>query len=84
MYCLESIKKMNCDAVKRQRRNAEQETTRLSSFSGEPYSGLILHSAKNRSTVFLLGAAARAFLADYSKAKGKLAKNAVIESYFQE
>jgi len=61
----------------------ETETGRHTSYAGDPESGLVLHSAKQRSTVFVRpGNEANAFLSKWQQAPNQAAKDQVVESYF--
>lgn len=60
----------------------ESETGRHSSFVGDADRGVVLHSAKQRSTVFLNPERAKDFLAEVSGAKTPEQKDSAIESYF--
>jgi hypothetical protein len=55
MMDLETLHKENDAAVARAERSAETETTRHCSFTGDRQQGVVLHSAKRRSTVYLPG-----------------------------
>lgn len=74
---------MNNNAVIRaQRGAAESETSRHCSYAGDAESGVVLHSAKQRSTVFLNGANARAFLAAWFGTNSAEKHDELVESYF--
>lgn len=60
----------------------ESETGRHSSFVGDAERGVVLHSAKQRSTVFLNPERAEGFLKEVGAAKTPEAKDEAIESYF--
>jgi hypothetical protein len=60
---------------------AETETSRHCSFSGDALRGIVLHSAKQRSTVFIDGERAHQFLAlRYNLSRTQ--QDRLIESYF--
>lgn len=84
IFGLEGIEKLNRKEVERQERQAEQETTRLSSFAGDIRSGLVLHSAKQRSTVHLTPQESQKFMAAYRGAETPQEKSSVVEQYFAE
>lgn len=75
---------MNNNAVIRAARGAaESETSRHCSYSGDVESGLVLHSAKQRSTVFLSNkATVRAFLAAWFGTNSAVSRDALVERYF--
>lgn len=60
----------------------ESETGRHSSFVGDADRGVALHSAKQRSTVFLNPARASDFLKEIGAAKTPEQKDSIVESYF--
>lgn len=61
----------------------ETETGRHSSFAGDAEQGVILHSAKQRSTQFIgKGAPAERFLKAWDQAKTESARDALVESYW--
>lgn len=82
MHSLEGIKKMNDEEVARQERGrAETETTRASSYAGNDDSGIVLHSAKQRSTTFLRpGETSKEFLKSWKAAKTQEDKNHLLPS----
>lgn len=85
MHSLEGIKKMNDEEVARQKRGAESETTRMSSHTGDADTGLVLHSAKNRSTIFVPpGKQSEQILKELGDAKTDQQKNTVIEAHYAE
>lgn len=87
MHSLEGIKRMNDEEVARQQRNSDEtETTRASSYAGTPESGIVLHSAKQRSTMFVKpGASSKEFEKAWKAAgDNQEIKNHLVESYFTE
>jgi hypothetical protein len=83
MHSLSGIIAMNAAAVRRAHRNAETETTRHCSFAGDAQNGVVLHSAKQRSTVFVKGgAAATAFLAKWFGTNSDTRRDSIVESFF--
>jgi hypothetical protein len=83
MFSLSTIIAMNNKAARKSRRSVETETSRHCSFTGSTLRGIVLHSAKLRNTVHLdSGRDANDFLARYSAARNRAAKDALIESYF--
>ena len=79
MYSLDTLKKMNADAVTRA--TAETETTRHCSFVRSSQ-GVVLHSARQRSTVFLSGNDAAKFLRMSARNRTPARRDAIIEAYF--
>lgn len=83
MHSLEGIKKMNDEEVARQQRQAETETTRWSSHTGNPKDGMVLHSAKLRNTMFVPpGKDAEKLQKRLDAAKNQAEKNSIIEGQF--
>lgn len=81
MYCLEVIRKINDRAE--QAPASETETTRHCSYCGDIESGLVLHSAKQRSTVFVpAGAESRVFLSAWFGTNSAEQRDALVENYF--
>lgn len=79
MYSLETIKKLNAEAATRAA--AETETTRHCSFVRSAQ-GVVLHSAKQRSTLFIDGLIAARFLRMSARNRMPAARDRLIESYF--
>lgn len=79
MYSIETIKKLNSEAATRAA--AETETTRHCSFVRSAQ-GVVLHSAKLRSTCFLDGNEAAKFLRMAARHRSGLRRDTLIESYF--
>ncbi len=71
---------MNRKAVRRSQ--AETETSRHCSFAGDKDTGVILHSAKKRSTSFLAPHGAKQFLAKWYGTNSAEARDRLVESYF--
>lgn len=84
MHSLNSIIRMNNLAdMKARRVGAETETGRLCSYSGDSASGVVLHSAKQRNTVFLkAGRPSASFIARWFSVNSDEARNRLVESYF--
>ena len=79
MYSLTTIIALN----NIDRRNAENEVTRHCSYTGNVERGLVLHSAKLRSTAFVsAGLYSKLFLAEHAKCKTIAARDAHIEAQF--
>ncbi len=84
MYHLEGIKQINSNAVARYKRGqAETETSRHCSYTGTVKEGMVLHSAKQRATVFIIGSKAKQFLAAWLGTNSTTKHDALVESYFQ-
>lgn len=79
MYSLDTIKKLNAEAATRAA--AETETTRHCSYV-KSLQGVVLHSAKQRSTCFLDGNEAARFLRMAARNRTPVRRDALIESYF--
>jgi hypothetical protein len=86
MYCLEVILSQNSDAALATRKALKSSCLTRNSSHVESRAGVVLHSAAQRSTVFLSGNSARAFLAAALIANGGPAGipayNRLVESYF--
>lgn len=80
MHCLETLHRLNAKAAARPA--AETETTRHCSYSGDEALGLVLHSAKQRSTCFLSGASATYFLTRWLVTNSVDVRDQLVESYF--
>jgi hypothetical protein len=81
MFDIITLRRLNNEAAKRSAR-AETETSRHCSYSGDTESGVVLHSAKQRSTVFLAPAKAKAFLAAWFGTNSAESHDRLVESYF--
>lgn len=79
MYPLETIKSLNEQAATAPA--PETETTRHCSFVRSSQ-GIVLHSAKQRSTVFLSGNDAAKFLRMAARNRTPFRRDKLIESYF--
>lgn len=79
MYSIEQIKKMNAAAATTPA--PENETTRHCSFVRSSQ-GIVLHSAKLRSTVFIDGNEAAKFLRMAARNRTPERRDKLIESYF--
>jgi len=88
MHSLAGIHKINNEAVAkakalREGKLGESETARHCSYAGDVDSGIVLHSAKNRSTAFVAkGAKSRAFLATWFGTNSAQKRDELVESYF--
>jgi hypothetical protein len=83
MHSIEGIRSLNRKAAARAKRvAAESETSRHCSYSGDVENGVVLHSAKQRSTAFIEGGKARVFLAAWLGTNSAEAHNKLVESYF--
>lgn len=83
MHSLEGIRKMNDEEIARRARQGETETTRNSSYAGNADQGVVLHSAKQRSTMFVKpGAPAEKFLKSWESSGDLASRNKLVESYF--
>ena len=85
MHSLEGITAMNAAAVRKAKRGAaETETSRHCSFSGDRDAGVVLHSAKQRSTVFVSkGPAAACFLMQWHATNSAEVRDRIVETYFR-
>ena len=79
MYSLDTIKSLNAKAATAPA--VETETTRHCSFVRSSQ-GVVLHSARQRSTVFLSGNDAAKFLRMAARNRSPARRDALIESYF--
>lgn len=85
MHYIYDIIRMNDKAAEKAlaKKAAESETSRLCSYSGDSASGVVLHSAKQRNTVFLkAGRPAAQFIARWFSVNSDEARNKLVESYF--
>jgi hypothetical protein len=86
MYSLAVIKSLNSDSALRKRETLRRSCLTRDCSHAESRGGVVLHSAAQRSTVFLVGARARTFLAKVLVARGgpegQPAYNRLVESYF--
>ncbi len=78
MYSLEIIRAINARPPVR----TETETTRHCSFSGNAERGIVLHSARQRSTAFLSDFQARMFLLEWRHTAPGAKRDELIEAYF--
>lgn len=85
MHGLSGIIAANNNAVARAkaRAQAETETSRHCSFADADDGAVVLHSAKQRATVFLDGKKAVAFKARWFGTNSAEVRDSVVESYFQ-
>lgn len=86
MYCLDVIHSQNSDAALAKRRALKQACLTRDCSHVDSRAGVVLHSAAQRSTVFLSGNSARTFRAAALVAQrgpaGQPAYNRLVESYF--
>jgi hypothetical protein len=81
MYSLHTIHAINAKAATAPK--AETDVTRHCSFHASR-GGVVLHSARTRSTGFLSsGTAATTFLAEWHATNSAVKRDAVVESYFR-
>lgn len=74
MYSIESIKKINADAVKHRAARC--------SYSRDAKGNLVIHSAKKNVTKFLGLRQAKAFLASWLGTNSATKRDQLVESYF--
>ena len=79
MYALHTITKINADAAKAPKH--ETETTRHCSYCASR-AGVVLHSARQRSTAFISGAQARKFQAGWLATNSTTVRDGLVESFF--
>lgn len=83
MFSLETIVSMNNRAAQKALRPSETETSRHCSYSGNHATGIVLHSAKQRNTVFIqAGDEAGNFLKAWMATTNVAESDALVESYF--
>lgn len=82
MFALNEIVQMNRRAAAR---SAQVETNfnRACSYSGDARSGVVLHSARLRNTMFLRPRLASNFLRRWNSVNSQEARNRIVESYFE-
>jgi hypothetical protein len=80
MYALNVIVALNETAARAPKR--ETETTRHCSYAGDATKGIVLHSARRRSTAWLTPRKAKLFLAEYLGTNAAEKRDELIESYF--
>lgn len=78
MYSLNTIRHINAPKAVPAKEDA---FSRHCSYHASP-KGVVLHSAKHRSTGFIEGAQAKRFLADVQSTNSQTKKDAIVESYF--
>lgn len=81
MFDLDTIVGMNSKAASATRAKTETETSRHASFAASR-GGVVLHSAKQRATVFLKGAQAKKFLDNWNAGNDQTKRDHLVESYF--
>jgi hypothetical protein len=79
MFDLATIHRLNEQAATQ--RPFETETTRHCSIC-RSHAGVVLHSAKQRSTVFLSGSPAKRFLAKWKACRALSSRDHLVESFF--
>lgn len=79
MYSLNTLAKINARAATAPR--AETETTRHCSYCASR-AGVVLHSARQRSTAFISGAQARKFQAGWLSTNSTTVRDGLVESFF--
>ena len=82
MYCLEAIKLINKNAVKKARRGHRRSQNDHSSYTGTIESGIILHSGAHRECRFLERGEAKRFVTAVLKLRTLASRDQLIESYF--
>lgn len=82
MFALNEIQEMNRRAAAKANR-VEDNHNRACSYSGDAASGVVLHSAKFRNTVFLRPTLARHFLREWNSVNSQEARNHIVEGFFQ-
>ena len=82
MHDLATLKVINQLAVERYKTATETETTRHCSYARGPAGGVVLHSAKQRSTAFLTATKARDFLVSWFATNSATKRDRLVESYF--
>ena len=79
MHGLDQIVKMNRQAAKPVETNFERHC----SFNGDKHSGVVLHSAKHRNTMYLRpGRGAAKFLKLWWSCKTQAQRDSLVETYF--
>jgi hypothetical protein len=82
MYALSTLAGLNFRRASAQIRK-ENETNRECSYAGNVDDGIVLHSAKKRSTVFVgAGVPSKTFLAKWFGTNSQEQRNSLVESYF--
>ena len=83
MYCIATLKNINAIAAKKPpAENAfSRQSSWLESTSGGK-KGIVLHSASQRSTGWIEGAAARNFKLEILSTNSSAKRNSIIENYF--
>jgi hypothetical protein len=82
MFALNEIVEMNRRAAVRGLRR-EDNHNRACSYSGDAKSGVVLHSAKFRNTVFLRPTLAAHFLREWNSVNSQEARNRIVERFFE-
>lgn len=82
MFALSEIVEMNRRAASKAV-HAENNFDRACSFSGDSKSGVVLHSARLRSTVFLRPSLAKGFLRRWNSVNSQEARNHIVEGFFE-
>ena len=82
MHDLKTLIALNNRAAAAANAPAESETTRHCSYAKGPNGGLVLHSAKLRSTGFLAAKEAKNFLVSWFATNSATKRDRLVESYF--
>jgi hypothetical protein len=82
MFALNEIVKMNRKAAAKALR-VEDNHNRACSYSGDANSGVVLHSAKFRNTMFLRPSIAKRFLVQWNSVNSQEARNHIVERFFE-
>jgi len=82
MFALTEIVEMNRRAAVRAVK-AENNFDRACSYAGDAKSGVVLHSARLRNTVFLGPKRAANFLRRWNSVNSQEARNHIVEGYFE-
>jgi hypothetical protein len=82
MFALNEIVEMNRRAALKSVK-AETNFDRECSYSGEVHTGIVLHSARLRNTVFLRPSLAANFLRRWNSVNSQEARNRIVEGYFE-
>jgi hypothetical protein len=83
MFDLAEIVEMNRRAVSKSRAKVETNFDRACSYNGDANTGVVLHSARLRNTVFLRPSLARHFIRRWNSVNSQTSRNRIVESYFE-
>ncbi len=81
MFALNELAEMNRKAALKANR-IEDNHNRACSYSGDTVTGIVLHSARYRNTVFLRPTLAKHFLRQWNSVNSQEARNHIIEAFF--